>query len=59
MNQEISKQEATKRLTRRWQEQALLFPTLRQDVPLSLYLRVNRPHVMRHGLLTAYGDSSS
>jgi len=50
----LRKDEADERLERRWVEQTLLFPRMRRDIPLALYLSVNRSYVMRHGLLAAY-----
>jgi len=45
---------AAMRLTNRWHEQVLLFPTMRDDIPLSNYIRANVGHVMKHDLLKEY-----
>jgi hypothetical protein len=50
----IDKQTAVRRLTNRWREQCELYPTMREEIPLALYVRRNLPGVMRDGLLADY-----
>ena len=50
----ITKAEGLARLTARWEEQSLRFPSLRIDVPLSLYIEVNLRRVAKLGLLSGY-----
>lgn len=45
---------AVRRLTNRWNEQVKLYPTMRDKVPLSLYIRRNVRHVMAHDSLADY-----
>jgi hypothetical protein len=52
----MSRVEAAKRLTNRWNEQVLMFPMMAQDISLSLYIRVNLRTVMRGGLLNDYKE---
>lgn len=54
MKQAVDRTEALSRLTARWLEQCRLYPTLRYEVPLHLYVRENLPHVMTSGLLAEY-----
>ena len=54
----LTEQEAKDRLTRRWHEQATMFPTMLRDIPLNLYIQVNFAHVLRHGLLAAYATTA-
>jgi hypothetical protein len=50
----ITKQEALQRITARWLEQCAMFPTMRLDIPLHLYVSSNLAHVMRNGLFEQY-----
>jgi hypothetical protein len=45
---------AVRRLTNRWHEQAELYPTMRKDIPLELYIRRNVRHVMKNDSLADY-----
>lgn len=42
----LDKHTARRRLTNRWHEQVRLFPTMREDVPLRLYVSANLRSVM-------------
>lgn len=55
----MSKTEAVKRLTNRWNEQVRMFPTMQQDIPLSLYVSANLQSVMRGNLLNDYKEPKS
>ena len=55
-NMPIDRQTAVRRLTNRYREQSDLFPTMRDSVPLALYIRRNVGHVMREGLLESYNQ---
>ncbi len=37
----LTRQEAIKRLTNRWNEQAEKYPLMRREIPLELYIRRN------------------
>jgi hypothetical protein len=50
----ISRAEAIKRLTNRWQDQVDKFPRMREDVPLELYIRRNIRAVRVFGGLEKY-----
>lgn len=50
----ISKELATKRLLARFEEQALLFPTMRNYMTAQQYVSANIGYTMRHGLLASY-----
>lgn len=53
----MTKREAIRRLTNRWNEQVEKYPLMRDDIPLALYLRRNLPHVLNSPLenpLAAY-----
>lgn len=43
----ISREEAKRRLTNRWNEQVERWPLMRKDIPLELYVRQNLPHVLK------------
>jgi hypothetical protein len=45
---------AVKRLQRRYAEQALRFPAMRNDITLEAYIAANIVQVMRNGLLAEY-----
>ena len=51
----MTRREAVARLTRRWNEQCEMFPTMRHDIPLRRYISANLAIVTRHELLTEYG----
>jgi hypothetical protein len=42
----ITREEAIKRLTRRYNEQSEKYPLMAKDVPLALYLKRNLPSVL-------------
>ncbi len=42
----LTKPEAVKRLTKRYEEQAEKYPMMRDDISLALYLKRNLSHVM-------------
>lgn len=44
---QLDKATATRRLTNRWHEQCRLFPTMRNEIPLALYVRRNLPAVLK------------
>lgn len=50
----LTRQEAIKRLTARWNEQVDRFPAMRETIPLALYIRSNVAIVMRRNLLASY-----
>lgn len=52
------RQTATRRLANRWREQVDLFPDMRTDIPLALYIRRNIATVMRNDLLIDYSSAS-
>lgn len=52
----ITRKEAIKRLTNRWHEQCELFPTMRERIPLALYIRANVATVMRNGYGADYAQ---
>lgn len=52
----MTKDEAVARLARRWHEQVLQFPSMRRDIPLPVYIRVNTAHVVRYSLLADYAS---
>lgn len=47
---QLDKATASRRLTNRWHEQVRTYPTMRDGVPLALYVRVNLPSIMRSPL---------
>jgi hypothetical protein len=49
---------AKRRLTNRWLEQTELYPTMRQTIPLALYIRQNIGHVMKNDSLLDYNASA-
>ena len=53
----ITKEEALVRLTARWLDQCEIFPMMREEIPLHLYVRENLPHVMKNGLLAEYSHT--
>lgn len=55
----ITREEAVKRLTNRYHEQSLLYPTLRDDVPLEMYIRENIDRVQANGMLAEYATVRS
>ena len=55
----ITKQEAIARLTRRWEEQAEKFPTMRRETPLEMYLAMNWRRVASNGMLAPYASTAA
>lgn len=53
-NAPIDRKTATRRLTRRWEEERERWPVMRNEIPLAKYLSANIRHVMREGLLASY-----
>lgn len=47
---QVDKTTAQRRLTNRWHEQCRLYPTMRDDIPLALYVRRNLAAVMNSPL---------
>jgi hypothetical protein len=43
---QIDRQTAIRRLTNRWIEQCEFYPTMRDAIPLKVYLRANLPFVL-------------
>jgi len=50
----IARKIAQARLEARWREQAELFPTMRQELPIERFVAVNIEYVMRHDVLQKY-----
>jgi hypothetical protein len=48
---------AKRRLTNRWLEQVELYPLMRREIPLALYIRANIRAVLRYDLLKDYSAS--
>lgn len=44
---QLDRQTAIRRLVNRWYEQCEMFPRMRDEIPLSVYVRTNLPHVLR------------
>jgi hypothetical protein len=55
----ITKTEAIARLTRRWEEQAEKFPTMRNETPLEMYLAMNWRRVAANGMLAPYATNAA
>jgi hypothetical protein len=54
----IDQAEAIRRLTNRWEEQVELYPAMRHEIPLDLYIRRNLAVVMKCGQLADYARES-
>jgi hypothetical protein len=52
----ITREEAVARLTARYEEQCLLTPLLRDDVPLKTYIAANVERVQANGMLAKYAE---
>jgi hypothetical protein len=50
----MSKEEAIRRLTALWNEQVGMFPWLRDQIPLAIYINRNIDTVLRYRLLDRY-----
>lgn len=52
------RQTAKRRLTNNWNEQVDKFPSMREKIPLELYIRRNLAYVMKYDLLVDYSVRS-
>lgn len=50
----MARKEARERLAARWREQAEIYPAMRTEIPLEVYIKANLRHVMRENLLKEY-----